>query len=247
MSDTQWTLTFLIARQNGEEKRVYQAYTLEVDPDEYILDGIERIWAFQDRSLTFRHACHHSSCGACGMLVNGVERLTCITTFRSVTRDGGTLRIDPMRNFPVISDLVVDMSGFYERLEQADFSQVTGLDEACLPYEKAGPEAENNSYERLVDCIECGLCISACPPARTDGGYLGPAVLAALQHGLVEGKSDRLAEMADCKEGAWRCHSAFECTAVCPSHVDPAWRIMDLRRQIVRRRISGLFKTRQRG
>ncbi len=248
MTDSQWTITFRIARQRGDGERSYQDYTIKVDPDEYVLDGIERIWAFQDRGLTFRHACHHSTCGACGMLVNGYEKLTCITPIRAVSHDGGTLRIDPMRNFPVVSDLVVDMSDFYNRLEQTGYSQVAQLGEACLPYEEGcGPNQpddrhERASYERLVDCIECGLCISACPPSRTDESYLGPAVLAAIQQGIAEGKGSQLLEMADCKEGVWRCHSAYECTAVCPSNVDPAWRIMNLRRQVIGHRIAGLFR-----
>ncbi len=245
MTDHQWTLTFRIARQRSEGQRSYQDYTLTVDPDAYVLDGIERIWASQDRSLTFRHACHHSTCGACGMLVNGYERLTCITHIRDVTQDGGTLQIDPMRNFPVVSDLVVEMSEFYSRLERTGYDQVATLGEACLPYEEACPEQHGADYERLVDCIECGLCISACPPSRTDESYLGPAVLAAIQQGIAEGKGSLLLDMADCKEGVWRCHSAYECTAVCPSSVDPAWRIMNLRRQIIGQRAARLFRRKE--
>ncbi len=245
MTDPQWTVTFRIARQIGDGPRAYQDYTLAVDPDEYVLDGIERIWASQDRSLTFRHACHHSTCGACGMLVNGSEKLTCITPIRSVTRDGGRLQIDPMRNFPVVSDLVVEMSEFYTRMERTGYDQVARLGEACLPYEEGCEEQLGSDNERLVDCIECGLCISACPPSRTDESYLGPAVLAAIQQGIAEGKGPLLLDMADCKEGVWRCHSAYECTAACPSNVDPAWRIMNLRRQVIGHRVAGLFRRKE--
>ncbi len=115
MSAEKWKVTFLVSRQKDNEPRVYQSFDLEVDPDEYVLDGVERIWAFHDRSLTYRHACHHSTCGACGMLVNGVEKLTCITPIRSVTKNGGKIKVEPLRNFPVVSDLVVDMSRFYIR------------------------------------------------------------------------------------------------------------------------------------
>ncbi len=246
MTDQQWTVIFRIARQRGEGERSYQDFKVQVDPNEYVLDGIERIWAFQDRSLTFRHACHHSTCGACGMLVNGYERLTCITPIQEVTHDGGTLQIDPMRNFPVISDLVVDMSEFYSRLERTGYDQVAKLGEACLPFEDGCEEQLGAPYERLIDCIECGLCISACPPARTDESYLGPAVLAAIQQGLAEGKGSLLLAMADTKEGVWRCHSAYECTEVCPSNVDPAWRIMNLRRQVIGHRVAGLLRRKER-
>jgi succinate dehydrogenase/fumarate reductase iron-sulfur protein len=239
VSKTKWTVTFVISRQKGSEERRFQAFKIEVDPDEYVLDGIERIWAFHDRSLTFRHACHHSTCGACGMLVNGAEKLTCITTIRSVTSDGGSIRVEPLRNFPVTSDLVVDVSKFFTRMEKTNFGQVAPLPDTWLGYEHDQPN--DPKYERLVDCIECGLCISACPISLTSSEYLGPAVLAAIQHEYNQSGNPALLDLADQENGVWRCHSAFECTAVCPSFVDPGWRIMDLRRRIVKHRIGQYF------
>ena len=237
MSSEKWNVTFTITRQKGNEKPRTQSFQLEVDPEEYVLDGIERVWAFHDRSLVFRHACHHSTCGACGMRVNGVEKLTCITPIRSVTHNGGTLRVEPLRNFPVVSDLVVDMGEMYLRLDDARFSQVADLNDARRGYEQPQSEA----YERLVDCIECGCCISACPIALTTPEYMGPAVLAAAQASYVQTKDPSLLDLVDDVNGAWRCHSAYECTAVCPSNVDPAWRIMNLRRRVVGHRITRLF------
>lgn len=239
MSTEKWSVNFIITRKKGDGAPYTQAFPLEVDPDEYVLDGVERIWAFKDRSLMFRHACHHSTCGACGMRVNGVEKLTCITPIREVTHNGGTLAVEPLRNFPVISDLVVDMSDFYIRLDEAHFTQVTSLDDANLGYEKDPPEGE--TYERLVDCIECGCCISACPISLTTPEYLGPAILAAIQASAAQTKSPALLDFADQGNGVWRCHSAYECTAVCPSNVDPAWRIMNLRKRVIGNRIGKLL------
>jgi succinate dehydrogenase / fumarate reductase iron-sulfur subunit len=238
-----WKVTFEVARQRDGEPRRYQSFPVEIHPDENVLDGIEKIWANQDRSLTFRHACHHSTCGACGMIVNGVEKLTCITPIRDVTQNGGKIRVEPMRNFPVISDLVVDTAGFFQRLEKTGLDSIQNVEAAGLPYEKTGTgSGEGHPYERLIDCIECGLCISACPPARTDSGYLGPAVLAAIQSQYHIEPSQMLIQLADNQEGVWRCHSAFECSAVCPSNVDPAWRIMNLRTIVVRERMRVFFR-----
>jgi succinate dehydrogenase/fumarate reductase iron-sulfur protein len=236
-----WKVTFVISRRKGSRSRYFQSFTIEVDADEYVLDGIERIWAFHDRSLVFRHACHHSTCGACAMLVNGVERLTCITSIRSITRSGGTIKVEPLKNFPVTSDLAVDMGAFYLRMDQTDFYQVASLQDACLPYEKK-TQTRPGEYERLVDCIECGMCVSACPAANTSSEYLGAGVLAAAQHRYAQTKEPFLLDFTDCSDGVWRCHSGFECSEVCPSNVDPAWRIMNLRKFIIKKRIEKFFK-----
>ncbi len=239
MSEEKWKVKFVITRQKGDEAPHTQPFLLEVDPDEYVLDGIERVWAFHDHSLVYRHACHHSTCGACGMRVNGVEKLTCITPIRSVTEDGGVVRVEPLRNFPIVSDLVVDMSEFYVRLDEARLPQVAPVDQTNLAYEK--DPNDGGDYVRLVDCIECGCCISACPVALTTPAYLGPAVLAGIQEGYKETRDRSLLDFADQENGVWRCHSAFECTAVCPSNVDPAWRIMDLRKHVAGNRIRKFF------
>jgi succinate dehydrogenase/fumarate reductase iron-sulfur protein len=236
-----WQISLIITRKKGNGKSHEQTFSLEVDPDEYVLDAIERIWAFQDRSLTYRHACHHSTCGACGMIINGVEKLTCITPIRSVTSDRGTIKVDPLRNFEVLSDLVVDTGKFFQQLEATHFNQVSPVENACLPYERKQVE-NSGTFERLVDCIECGLCISACPVARTSSEYVGPAVLAAAQNQYLNTCESSLLDLVDNENGAWRCHSAYECTEVCPSNVDPAWRIMNLRRSIIRNRICKVFK-----
>jgi succinate dehydrogenase/fumarate reductase iron-sulfur protein len=240
MSSTRWKVVFQIFRQKAEQKSHFDSFTIEVDPDEYVLDGIERIWAFHDRSLMFRHACHHSACGACAMRVNGAEKLTCITTIRSVTRDGGAIRVEPLRNFPVVSDLVVDMGAFYQRMEEAGARQVLPVADAPLSEGIKPSHFQDEAILRLGDCIECGMCVSACPVALTTPDYLGPAVLAALQAQDMDRAPSALA-LTDSQGGAWRCHSAYECSAVCPSFVEPGWRIMDLRMKVVGQRIKQVF------
>lgn len=242
----QWTVTLQVYRQKGSEAPHFDQFKMEVNPDEYVLDAVERVWAFHDRSLCFRHACHHSTCGACGMRVNGVEKLTCITSIRDVTSDGGVLRVEPLRNFPVVSDLAVDMGWFYTRMDQVNQRPVLPVEEAGKIdwYKSKEAKDDDHLYIRLADCIECGLCISACPVAATTPAYLGPAVLAGAQQSS-RGLDDNLLALVDSEDGLWRCHSAYECTAVCPSFVEPAWRIMDLRKRVVGERFKRLFRPRK--
>jgi succinate dehydrogenase / fumarate reductase iron-sulfur subunit len=233
-----WSVTFLVRRQRDQERPHIDSFTIVVSPDEYVLDAVERIWAFHDRSLTFRHACHHSTCGACGMRVNGREKLACITRIGDITHDGGTVEVEPLRNFPVISDLVVDMGRLYMAMEQVGAAQVAPVEAAAG---ESAQEPAGSPLLRLVDCIECGLCMSACPVLATATNYLGPAPLAAIQRDGADPASDSFA-YADSQDGLWRCHNTFECAAVCPSWVDPASRMMALRRQVVGQRVKRLFR-----
>ncbi len=241
MSPAKWNIILKIHRQKQGERPHFEDFPMEVDPDEYVLDAVERVWAFMDRTLCYRHACHHSTCGACGMRVNDVEKLTCITLIRDVTRDGATLKVEPLRNFPVVSDLAVDMGTLYSRMETVGARAVLPVPEAEIENPPDEWEAEDAQIIRLSDCIECGLCISACPSAATSTEYLGPAVLAGAQANGLK-RNPELLEIVDSEDGLWRCHSAFECTAVCPSFVDPARRIMDLRKQVVGERFKRLFR-----
>ena len=206
-------LTLRVLRTSRDNSSSYwQEFQINLPEDAYVLDALEAAWR-QDVSLMFRHSCHHASCGSCGIRIQGRERLSCITPAFGVAR-GNVLRLEPLRNFPVIADLVVDMSPLSEKLEAV----------------RANIKTDIESAERFVNCIECGLCISACPIAATDHDYLGPAVLAAAQPqiDLVEVRSQVAGQ-----NGVWRCHSAFECTEVCPAGVEPATAIMSLRKELL--------------
>lgn len=240
MSSNKWKVTFNLYRQKGGKEPYFEEFSLEVNPEEYLLDAIERIWAFEDRSLVFAHACHHSTCGACGMRVDGVEKLTCITKINDVTTDGGTVKVEPLRNFPVISDLAVDMGALFTKMERVGHRPVVAISEEPAWSEGVRYQPLDSNINRLSDCIECGMCISACPVAATAPDYLGPAALAGAQQAGINGEHNLLA-IVDSADGVWRCHSAYECTEVCPSHVEPGRKIMQLRRAVAGSRIRRLF------
>jgi succinate dehydrogenase / fumarate reductase iron-sulfur subunit len=230
-----WQVQFRVFRSSrGEVPAHYDPFTVEIKPDETVLDGIERIWAFQDRTLTFRHACHHASCGSCAMRVNGVEKLSCVTYIQDVTTDGGTLVVEPLRNFPIVGDLVVDVSPMFHRMHEVGMPIIRS----------AEPLGKPESFNRFENCIECGMCVSACPVMLTSDQYLGPAALAAAQRTIAEPRGvdvRSIWQLADDENSVWRCHTAFECGEVCPSNVDPAGAIMALRRRLILERIKSLF------
>ena len=200
------------ARPGESIRSDWQEFQVSIPEEAYALDALEAAWR-QDSSLMFRHACHHASCGSCGMRIQGREALACITPAFDVIRRG-VIRLEPLRNFPIIGDLVVDMSLLAQKLERVGAHVI----------------ADDKAVGRFESCIECGLCISACPVAATSSQYLGPAVLAAAKRNI--GDPD-VRSLVEGQNGVWRCHSAFECTEVCPAGVEPATAIMSLRKDLL--------------
>jgi succinate dehydrogenase / fumarate reductase, iron-sulfur subunit len=112
---------------------------------------------------------------------------------------------------------------------------------------KAVELPENLSrLNRFENCIECGICMSACPTMAADDKFLGPAGLAAIYR--ARQKTDdpvevaHLLGLANGEHGVWRCHSAFECTEACPQAVDPPGKIMALRRELIARRFKKIWR-----
>ena len=200
-----------------------------------VLEGLRWIEVHEDRSLVIRHSCFHASCGTCGVRVNGREGLACVTPLTS-----DTVTVEPLANIPVLADVVVDMRAFVERFP-LQHPLLRPSETAGVGGEANSGDVEGDAPERFEDCIECGLCLSACPIAATDDRYVGPAALAWAQRVLEEPRGqdvDAVLAWADDEHGAWQCHAAFECTEACPSEVFPAQRIMKLRRELTRRRLG---------
>ena len=210
---------FRYAREDGPSR--FDAFDVPVSAAATVLDGLRHIRLHLDPTLSIRHSCFHASCGTCGLRVNGREALACVTAIADLSE--GDIVVEPLANLPVLSDLVVDMAPFVERFPP-DHPLIRASER---------PVSDASAYVRFEDCIECGLCLSACPVAATDDTYVGPAALAYAQRLLEEARGedrDAILAWADREDAAWRCHAAFECTEACPSDVRPAQRIMALRR-----------------
>jgi len=206
----------------------FETFTLTIDGDISILDALEMIQGGLDATLMFRRSCHHSSCGTCGMLINGEERLACVTRFSQFK--GGTIRLEPLPGFPLLGDLAVDMTPLYKDIDERwdylrDAEDVGG---------KKLPEGIER-FERFENCIECGCCVSACPVAGEGKPFMGPAALAALNAELQKttGKDARvLLKQAGDERGERLCDRALACSRVCPTGVYPARHILNLRTRL---------------
>jgi succinate dehydrogenase / fumarate reductase iron-sulfur subunit len=218
--------------KRGDERPHYETFEVPVGHRTTVFEALRWIQIHRDRTLALRHSCLHASCGTCGVRVNGKERLACVTMVHDVGRE---ITVEPIANVPVLTDLVVDMREVFERFPD-DHPILRGsefLDDADTP-------DGITSYERYEDCIECGLCISACPVVVTAERYVGPAALAWGERVLEEPRGAEVANLlswANAPDGVWRCHAIFECTAACPSGVNPAARIMSLRGTLLGRQL----------
>jgi succinate dehydrogenase / fumarate reductase iron-sulfur subunit len=188
-----------------------------------VLDAVERLRFQKDRSLMYRHSCHHGSCGTCGALVNGKEVLMCLTRLHDLPRE---VTVEPLSQFPVVGDLAVDPSRLYADFpESADYLRSSEANR-----ESAVPE-EIEEFTRFENCIECGLCEVACP---IEDRFIGPAALAAFNRELDK-HPEREQELLDAvavPHGARRCDRALACSRVCPLGVYPAKHIAQLRRKL---------------
>jgi succinate dehydrogenase / fumarate reductase iron-sulfur subunit len=205
----------------------YQEFELAVGPQTTVLDSLEQLRLEQDNTLMYRHSCHHSSCGTCACMINGVPRPACVTEV--LARGSATVTLEPLTGFRTIGDLVVDMGDFYADLSE-EWSGLRFSEDRNgkrLPQSQPGPV-------RFENCIECGCCVAACPVDGGSTGFMGPAALAAIHNEMLKSpaKKTALLALADGARGQRLCRRALNCSRVCPTAVYPARHIADLRQMV---------------
>ena len=203
-----------------------QEYDLAVPPQSTILDLLFEIQQRLDATLSFRYSCRNWMCGSCGMLVDGKERLACRTRLSDLGDDA--IRIAPLRNLPVVKDLVVDLAPFFEKWNRV------GVAAPAPGNVRPAAEPVQHAIDEHSDCITCGLCFSACDALSHAGSFLGPAALnRAYTLQLDPSDSARTARAAVLTgtDGAFGCHSMGQCTQVCPKGLDPLAAIAALKRR----------------
>ena len=203
----------------------YTDHTIETPEGSYVIDAMERVFAHTDSDLVLRHACHHASCGSCGVRINGVEKLPCVTPLSDYPPNH-PLILQPLAHLPRIADLVVDFNPFFDRM------RAIGM--PIIRADESAHSLDNQHDLRFENCIECGLCVSACP-AMTNPRFMGPAALAAAERLMEEPRGadlTQLLQLVDGTQGVWSCRSSYQCSAVCPTGVDPAGAIIRLRHRL---------------
>ena len=226
----------LVQRDSG-----LQEFQVPRHPSQTVLDVVTYIQRTLDPTLAYRFACRVGMCGSCAMTVNGVPRWTCRTHVDRVASDD-RLRIGPLKNLPVIRDLVTDMREFFDKWARAK-GQFQGERTRNDDFHQIKPSSpERSKAQAGIECIGCGVCYSACDVVAWNPDYLGPAALNRAWT-LVKDERDRarlerlLAVAGDA--GCHSCHTHMSCTERCPTHLSPTASIAGLKREIAKAAIRG--------
>jgi fumarate reductase iron-sulfur subunit len=218
-------ITLQVARYRPEQdaETTFDEYEVPCPKDWVVLDGLNHIKDRIDGTLSYRWSCRMGICGSCGMTVNGEPKLTCATFLADYAP--GPIRVEPLRNFPVIRDLIVDIGDFMRKLVRVTPWLVREEEKPLSEGEHRQTPRELDEYKSFSMCINCMLCYAACPIYGLDPKFIGPAAIALAQRYNLDnrdqGASERMAVLSE-HEGIWGCTFVGECTKVCPKNVDPA-------------------------
>jgi fumarate reductase iron-sulfur subunit len=217
------TLQVTRYRPEQDDEPTVQEYEVPLRKDWAVLDGLNHIKDHQDGTLSYRWSCRMGICGSCGMTVNGEPKLTCATFLTDY--DPGPVRVEPLANFPLIRDLVVEIGDFLRKLPKVKPWIVRDPDKPISEGEYLQTPEQMEEYKQYSMCINCMLCYSACPVYGLDPDFIGPAAIALAQRYNLDsrdqGASDRL-DLLIHPDGIWGCTFVGECTRACPKDVDPA-------------------------
>ena len=200
----------------------FQNYEIPLKKEWVILDALNYVKDHLEGTLSYRWSCRMGVCGSCGMMVNGKPVLTCNTFVEKFSP--GPIRIEPLENFPVVRDLVIEMSDFLDKLKSVK-PWIIRDDLDLVEEEYRQTPDQLSDYKQYSMCINCMLCYSACPVYGLEPEFVGPAAIALAQRYNMDnrdqGSKERMEALSD-DTGMWHCTFVGDCSAVCPENVDPA-------------------------
>lgn len=225
-----------VYRYNPEEDvhPYYQEYQTEVWEFGTVLDALLKVREEIDGTLSLRCSCRSAICGSCAMRINNHAGLACKTKVSAIAPNGEPILVEPMGNLPVIKDLVVDMTPFWDKVDAVE----PWLQPLSQPPQREYrvDNAVMLDLAGVMNCIMCGACVSDCTALEVDRDFLGPAALAKAYR-FVEDPRDKATnqrlQSLSAAHGVWDCTHCFECVQRCPKDVAPMDRILDLRRRAV--------------
>lgn len=225
----------------GGVNGAFQVFEVPRHASQTVLDIVTHIQRVLDPTLAYRFACRVGMCGSCAMTVNGAARWTCRTHVDKVSKKD-RLEIAPLRNLPVIRDLVTDMREFFDKWARAK-GKFEGQQSRHDDFARVSPESENRKLASAgIECIGCAVCYSSCDVVSWNPDYLGPAALNrawTLQNDErdIAGTARLRAVAGDA--GCLSCHTHMSCSERCPKQISPTAGIAGLKRAILAASLQG--------
>ncbi len=210
----------------------FEDFRVPAQENQTILDVVSWIQQHLDPTLSYRYACRVGMCGSCAMMVNGVPRWTCRTHIK-VALKAGKVSIAPLRNLPVIKDLVTDMDPFFDKWVAAEgvHHPTRSRDDEI---ERIDPEdSARLEANKGIECINCSVCYAACDTVAGNADYLGPAALLrawTLYNDAKDADKLNILEAVSGEGGCHNCHSQGSCSRFCPNGLNPMAAIAGLKR-----------------
>ena len=212
-------------RYNPEKDKFpyMQNFSIEKPAKDVMVLDLLHLLKENDSSISFRRSCREGVCGSDGMNINGKNGLACITPLSDALK-GNKLELRPLPGLPVIRDLIVDMTQFYDQYEKIKPFLQSDLEEPNDQERLQSPE-ERNKLDGLYECILCACCSTSCPSFWWNPDkFVGPAALLQAYRFLADSrdtkKQERLAELGD-PFSVYRCHGIMNCVNVCPKGLNP--------------------------
>ncbi|MBX3615848.1 succinate dehydrogenase iron-sulfur subunit [Nitrosomonas sp.] len=231
-------MKFSIYRYNPDkdEKPYMQDYDVQLAPtDKMLLDALLRIKSVDD-SLSLRRSCREGVCGSDAMNINGRNGLSCITPLSGLAEP---VKILPLPGLPVIRDLIVDMTQFFQQYHSIKPYLIN--DDPPPETERLQSPEERAALDGVYECILCACCSTACPSFWWNPDkFVGPAGLLQAYRFLADSRDQATAERLDNLEDPYRlfrCHSIMNCVDACPKGLNPTKAIGKIKDMMVKRMV----------
>ena len=228
--------------RRGGAQGAFQSFEVPRHASQTVLDVVTYVQRSLDPTLAYRYACRVGMCGSCAMTVNGVPRWTCRTHVDRVASGDAEITLEPLRNLPVIRDLVTDMRGFFDKWMRAK-GTFSGGRTRRDDFASISPQGKNRrEIDGAIECIGCAVCYSACDVVAWNAEYLGPAALnrawTLVNDERDTARGERLKAVAG-DAGCHACHTHVSCTERCPKQLSPTAAIAGLKREASRALLRG--------
>jgi len=197
-----------------DEKPRYELYEVPYYRGMKVLDALIYIRENYDPTLAFRYSCKIWRCGSCTVTVNGDARPAC----RAEVEPGKEYVIEPLRNLPVVRDLVVDFSKLYKRFAALGPYFVTTKPRGKEPARVPGHKYED--FIKVAGCIECWSCLSVCPAVKVAWSEMaGPGFMVALAQSAYNPLNEHDVLPIAFAQGLYSCTTCKKCSEVCPEGI----------------------------